>query len=68
MTSLTKYIFMPLTFIGALNWGLIGLFGINLVTILFGSNDLVAGIVYSVIGLAAFCWLIMLFVDRPIFR
>lgn len=39
--------------IGGLNWGLIGLFNFNLVTMLFGSLPALESIVYVVVGLAA---------------
>ena len=65
MRGLTSYILKPLTFIGALNWGLIGLFGFNLVTFLFGTATTASSIVYCIIGIAALLWLIVMFVDRP---
>lgn len=66
MRGLTNYILKPLTFIGALNWGLVGLFGFDLVAFLFGPATLASSIVYCIIGIAALLWLIMLFIDRPI--
>lgn len=66
MRGLTNYILKPLTFIGALNWGLIGLFGFNLVTFLFGTATVASSIVYCIIGIAALLWLIVMFVDKPI--
>lgn len=42
-----------LVIIGALNWGLIGLFGFDLVASLFGGqNALLSRIVYSLVGAA----------------
>ena len=41
-----------LTIIGALNWGMIGLFNFNLVSTLFGEGSLVSNIVYGLVGLA----------------
>ncbi len=42
-----------LVIIGALNWGLIGLFGFDLVAFLFGGQmSLVSRIVYTLVGLA----------------
>lgn len=38
---------------GALNWGLVGFFGFNLVTAVFGEATAVGRVVYAVIGLAA---------------
>lgn len=68
MRGLTNYILKPLTFIGALNWGLIGLFGFDLVAFLFGPGTLFSSIVYAIIGIAALIWLIMMFIDRPVVR
>ena len=66
MRGLTNYVLKPLTFIGALNWGLIGIFGFDLVAFLFGPMTLATSIVYAIIGISALVWLIMLFVDRPV--
>ena len=68
MRGLTNYVLIPLTFIGALNWGLIGIFGFDLVAFLFGPATLASNIVYAIIGIAALIWLIWMFVDRPVSR
>lgn len=39
--------------VGGLNWGLVGLFDFNLVTLIFGSLPALERIVYVVVGLAA---------------
>ena len=42
-----------ITIIGALNWGLVGLFDFDLVAALFGGADaVISRIVYSLVGLA----------------
>lgn len=46
-----------LVMIGALNWGLVGLFGWNLVGALFGDMSLISRLIYILVGLAA-VWLI----------
>jgi uncharacterized protein len=45
---------ITLTIIGALNWGLIGLFKINLVDNLFGNanTSLVSRIIYTLVGVS----------------
>ncbi len=48
-----KYTAYVLTLIGALNWGLIGLFGFNLVAAIFGDMTVLARIVYSLVGISA---------------
>ena len=42
-----------LLFIGGLNWGLIGLFNLNLVMLLFGAWPSVVMLVYILVGVAA---------------
>lgn len=42
-----------LVIVGALNWGLVGLFNFNLVTTLVGSMPEVEKIVYILVGLSA---------------
>lgn len=39
--------------VGALNWGLIGLFNFNLVTALFGGSPSLVMLLYVLIGLSA---------------
>ena len=39
--------------IGGLNWGLVGAFEVNLVTVLFGPSSALSRIVYILIGVAA---------------
>lgn len=41
-----------LVIIGAVNWGLIGFFGFNLVTSLFGDMSSFSRIVYALVGIA----------------
>jgi uncharacterized membrane protein YuzA (DUF378 family) len=42
-----------LLLIGALNWGLVGFFGFNFVTALFGEAAVLGRVIYAVVGLAA---------------
>lgn len=48
-----RYFVYALVIIGALNWGLIGLFGFNLVSTLFGDMTLISRIIYSLVGVSA---------------
>lgn len=43
---------LSIAIIGAVNWGLIGLFGFNLVAFLFGSMSFLSRIVYGLVGLS----------------
>lgn len=47
---ITAYV---LTLIGALNWGLVGLFGFDLVAAIFGDMTLVTRILYTLVGISA---------------
>lgn len=42
---------LVVTIIGALNWGLIGLFDFNLVDTLFGVDSMLSNIVYILVGI-----------------
>lgn len=44
---------LVLVLIGALNWGLVGLFNVNLVTLVLGSMPGAEKIVYILVGLSA---------------
>ena len=41
-----------LVIIGAINWGLIGLFNFNLVDTLFGEMSMISKIVYMLVGIS----------------
>lgn len=51
METLQK-IALTFTIIGALNWGLVGLFDFDLVLAIFGDKTIMANVIYSLIGLA----------------
>lgn len=43
---------LTLTIIGAINWGLVGLFDFNLVSLIFGGADsLLTKIIYIIVGI-----------------
>ena len=46
------YIALILVAIGAINWGLIGFFSIDLVKAIFGNMTLISRIVYSLVGVS----------------
>lgn len=50
--DILQKICLAFTIIGALNWGLVGLFDFNLVSSLFGSDSLFTNLVYALVGLA----------------
>ncbi len=45
------YTILTIAIIGAINWGLIGFFRIDLVAILFGEMSMISRIIYSIVGL-----------------
>lgn len=47
------WVALVLVLVGALNWGLVGLFGFDLVATLFGDMSVLARIVYTLVGLSA---------------
>jgi len=51
------WIALVLATIGAINWGLIGLFGFNLVAAIFGGIPALVVLIYILVGLAGL-WLI----------
>ena len=55
------WITIVLVIIGALNWGLVGAFDVNLVDMIFGSISWLATTVYILVGLSGLWELIMLF-------
>lgn len=52
MNRLLHNLTLLLVTIGAINWGLVGLFDINLVTSLLGSWPLAVKAVYALVGLS----------------
>lgn len=49
--ELLQKIALAVTIIGAINWGLIGLFDMNLVEQLFGSINMLPTIIYTLVGI-----------------
>lgn len=47
------WIALVLVIVGGLNWGLVGLFGFDLVAAIFGEMSTISRAVYSLVGLAA---------------
>lgn len=59
--NILKYTVMILILVGALNWGLVGLFGFDLVRFLFGDMTIISRIIYIIIGLCAIIGTFMCF-------
>jgi uncharacterized membrane protein YuzA (DUF378 family) len=62
MQTLQK-ICLLLTIIGAINWGLIGIFDFNLVATIFGDGTTLSRIIYSLVGIAGLINIYLLFYD-----
>ena len=62
MQTLQK-ICLLLTIIGAINWGLIGIFDFNLVDTIFGTGSILSRIIYSLVGIAGLVNIYLLFYD-----
>ena len=45
------YTVLTLIIIGAINWGLVGFFGLDLVAVICGSMSILSRIIYAVIGI-----------------
>ena len=52
-----------LVIIGAINWGLIGIFNFNLVDAIFGAMSIISRIIYILVGISGL-WAIKLLFDR----
>lgn len=66
ITSIVAYI---LVIIGAIVWGLIGIFNFNLVALIFGAGAgaVVSRIIYTLVGLAGI-WLLFYWITYDPFR
>lgn len=65
MINIMDKLALILVIIGALNWGLIGMFQFDLVAALFGGMDsLVSRMVYTLVGLAGIWSIKFLLTDR----
>lgn len=62
MQTLQK-VALVLIIIGAINWGLIGLFDFNLVETLFGTENIITKVVYVLVGIAGIIDISLLFED-----
>lgn len=54
---------LVLTIIGAIVWGLIGVFDFNLVATIFGDNTTLSRIIYTLVGIAGLINIYLLFTD-----
>lgn len=60
--NMIQKIALVFTIIGAINWGLIGLFNFNLVEAVFG-DALLSAIIYMIVGITGIINIMLLFTD-----
>lgn len=60
--NMIQKIALVFTIIGAINWGLIGLFNFNLVEAVFG-DAVLSAIIYMIVGIAGIINIMLLFTD-----
>jgi uncharacterized membrane protein YuzA (DUF378 family) len=51
---------LALVIVGAINWGLVGLFQFDLIAALFGASSIIARIIYVVVGISGLLCLSLL--------
>ncbi len=61
--QIIKIITYILVIIGALNWGLVGIFNFDLVRTIFGEMTLISRIIYGLIGVSAIIYLLTSYND-----
>ena len=54
---------LALIIIGAINWGLIGIFNFNLVDSIFGTMSVISRIIYALVGISGLWGIKLLFED-----
>lgn len=54
---------LVLIIIGAINWGLVGIFNFNLVDAIFGTMSVISRIIYALVGISGLWAIKMLFDD-----
>lgn len=54
---------LVLIIIGAINWGLVGIFNFNLVDSIFGTMSVISRIIYALVGVSGLWGIKLLFED-----
>ncbi len=54
---------LVLVVIGAINWGLVGIFNFNLVDAIFGAMSILSRIIYILVGISGLWSIRLLFID-----
>ena len=61
MSKALDYTALVIAIIGALNWGLVGFLGLDLVAAIFGEMSAVSRVIYALVGLSGIFSLISAF-------
>ena len=61
--NIVQKIALTFTIIGAINWGLVGLFDFDLVTTITGGYNIASRVIYVVIAIASIINILLLFID-----
>ena len=48
-----------LIFIGAINWGLVGFFNLDLISVIFGNMSMISRIIFAVVGISGIYSLVL---------
>ena len=60
---IVQKIALTFTIVGALNWGLVGIFNFNLVDTLFGEGSVLSRIIYTIVAISGLINIIIYFID-----
>jgi len=61
--NIVQKIALTFTIIGAINWGLVGIFNFNLVDYIFGDGSVMSRIIYTIVAIAGLINIIIYFID-----
>lgn len=61
--KIVQKVALVFTIIGAINWGLVGIFNFNLVDSIFGVASFVSRAIYTIVGIAGLINIMILFMD-----
>ena len=61
--NVIQKIALTFTIIGAINWGLVGIFDFNLVDYIFGVQSVMSRIIYIVVAISGLINVVLYFVD-----
>lgn len=61
--QILQKIALAFTIIGAINWGLIGIFDFNLVASIFGDGSALSRIIYAIVGICGLINIGLLFTE-----